>query len=629
MLTLPEVAQRFSARQQGAGFMARCPAHDDSKASLSISAGDDGKILLRCHAGCSFDAITQAASIKPTDLFPASTKVERRIVATYDYRDEAGELLYQSLRYDPKDFRQRDANKNWTTAGIRRVLYRLPEITATDTEQTIFVVEGEKDADQLAANGVLATTNVSGAGKWLPEYSDSLVGRNLVLIPDNDDPGRAHMQAAAKMSHGKAASVRVLALPGLPNKGDVSDWLNNGGTIEELLELADNAPLWKPSEPVEQYTAANDGAEQPHTKEPAIVYESVTLAELEHVPEPEYFIPGILERSQPGVIAGQFKSLKTTIAAELCYCLVTQKPFLGAYLPVRKFRVGMFSGESGPAQFSKLIKRIGEFHLDFNPWQHEGLITSFKQLPKIGHIEYMDALVRWIETNKLELCIIDPGYAAMSEVGDGAGNYYRVAKLLFQITELQQKTGCCILIAPHMTKAPKYDPPLLSDIQWSGFAEWAGQWILNGKRREWDDKTGQHWLWMVFGGRSGHATTIGLDVLEGKEEDDGGKVFQPEIIDRDEAFHACRDAVKQKKAHEHAADSFAATEAIRAAFRAAGPGDHIKSQILEATGLSPRGKAISAAWGNMLRVGEIKLNPDACQGGNNKACDGYSYHPKD
>jgi 5S rRNA maturation endonuclease (ribonuclease M5) len=238
----------------------------------SISVGDDHRVLIHCHAGCEYDAVIKTAGFSAADLSPERQNGERRIVSQYDYRDESGKLLYQSLRYEPKDFRQRapDGNGgwNWSTAGIRRVLYRLPEIAAADPEQTVFVVEGEKDADRLAAGGILATTNVGGASKstdkskWLPEYSESLRGRRVVILADNDEPGDAHAESVARSLRGKAASVHRLDLPHLPPKGDVSDWLNNGGNVEALIELADAAPTWVPkqkaSEPEPQPKAADE-----------------------------------------------------------------------------------------------------------------------------------------------------------------------------------------------------------------------------------------------------------------------------------------------------------------------------------------------------------------------------------
>lgn len=358
-----------------------------------------------------------------------------------------------------------------------------------------------------------------------------------------------------------------------------------------------------------------------------IVYQSLTLAELQHVDDPAYLIDGILEASQPGVIAGQYKSLKTTIALELAYSLTTGFPFLERF-PVNDIaRVGMFSGEAGPAQLRNSIRRIAKFHGDDSPWHNDRLILSCERLPKIGLQPYMDSLVRWIEQHNLNLAIIDPGYAALAAIGNSAGNYYMVADLLFQVTELQRQTGCVMLLAPHMTKAPKSDPPMLSDIQWSGFSEWAGQWLLLGKRREWNDQTGEHWLWLVAGGRSGHADTWGLDVREGRQDDPGGKVFEPSLVDKSEAFGVAADAITEQKQRQQTRqqeqEQENCEEAIRRAFGSLGGGWHIKAHIMDRTGKSDKGRGMKAAWAAMLRTAEIECQQGACKGGNNTPCDGY------
>jgi hypothetical protein len=174
-----------------------------------------------------------------------------RIVATYDYRDEAGNLLYQTVRYAPKDFRQRRPDRNggwlWNLDGVQRVLYRLPELCQAAPTDWVFVCEGEKDADRLAALGLTATTNPMGAGKWREEYADPLRGRRVGLLPDHDEPGRKHAaQVAASLTRHGAAEVKVLPLPGVPDKGDVSDWLAAGHTAGELLALAEGAATWTP-----------------------------------------------------------------------------------------------------------------------------------------------------------------------------------------------------------------------------------------------------------------------------------------------------------------------------------------------------------------------------------------------
>ncbi len=128
--------------------------------------------------------------------------------------------------------------------------YRLPELLAEPTRPVV-VVEGEKDADNLARIGVLATCNAGGAGKWTAEHAEFLRGRRVVIVPDNDDAGRNHAQQVARTLHGIAESVRMVELPGLPAKGDASDWIAAGGTKAELKRLADAAPEWTPTPALE------------------------------------------------------------------------------------------------------------------------------------------------------------------------------------------------------------------------------------------------------------------------------------------------------------------------------------------------------------------------------------------
>jgi hypothetical protein len=167
---------------------------------------------------------------------------QSHVVAEYDYRDEAGIMLYQVVRRVPKDFRQRRPDGKggwiWNLQGVHRVLYRLPELLAAPIAEPVFIVEGEKDCDRLRGLGLVATTNSGGAGKWKGEYREALRGRRVVLLPDNDEPGQQHMAAVRQSLAGVAASVTVVELPDLPPKGDVSDWIDAGGTAHRLLEMA-------------------------------------------------------------------------------------------------------------------------------------------------------------------------------------------------------------------------------------------------------------------------------------------------------------------------------------------------------------------------------------------------------
>jgi putative DNA primase/helicase len=169
-----------------------------------------------------------------------------RIVATYDYTDATGELIFQVCRFMPKDFRQRRPDGQggwvWKTAGMKLCLYRLPELlAAVAAGRTIYVAEGEKSVDLLRGLGLPATCSPGGAGKWRPHYSPALTGADVVLLPDNDEPGRDHAAKVAAALKGFAKTVRMLALPGLPEKGDAYDWIAAGGTRDALETLLPEA----------------------------------------------------------------------------------------------------------------------------------------------------------------------------------------------------------------------------------------------------------------------------------------------------------------------------------------------------------------------------------------------------
>lgn len=197
----------------------------------------------------------------------AKPKPRARIVETYDYCDENGELRYQVVRMEPKDFRQRKPEGDgwsWKVKGLDPLPYRLPDIIARP-KASILIVEGEKDADRLAAMGFVATCNSGGANKWRPELNQYFQRRNVIIIPDNDEPGRKHVDTVGAALSGVAESIRVVYLPGLAEKQDVSDWLDAGGTYDDLIAACKAAEQWRPrvteeaEQPPEEPAPANEG----------------------------------------------------------------------------------------------------------------------------------------------------------------------------------------------------------------------------------------------------------------------------------------------------------------------------------------------------------------------------------
>ena len=241
---LQNVLSRLAGvKRTRSGHDARCPAHDDKHASLSVSLGDDGRVLLHCHAGCVLLDICQAIGLRIGDLFPRNNSKSSRISAIYDYTDAGNNLLYQVVRFEPKSFRQRRPDGNggwiWRLNNTPRVLYRLSELNAATPESWVYIVEGEKDADRLASLGLIATTCPQGAGKWNRLSDDSVLhGKRAAIIADKDAAGRKHAADIALRLQNRAADIRVIELPGDGN--DVSDWFDAGGTTEKLLDIVEH-----------------------------------------------------------------------------------------------------------------------------------------------------------------------------------------------------------------------------------------------------------------------------------------------------------------------------------------------------------------------------------------------------
>lgn len=246
------------------GVMARCPSHDDNKHSLSVGRAKDGGVVLKCFAGCETEDVVKAMGLEMRDLFAVSKngrrngavakpavkeelapkkqsvedvpKIKPAIEKIYSYTDALGRELFQAIRLKPKDFRQRHRSENgwlWNMDGVERVLYRLPEVMKADV---VWIVEGEKDADNLASLGYTATTNVGGAKKWLDGYSSALKGKQIIICGDNDKPGQEHAQMVFDSVSEKAACVKLLQVP---NFKDISDFISSFNSTTEAKKAID------------------------------------------------------------------------------------------------------------------------------------------------------------------------------------------------------------------------------------------------------------------------------------------------------------------------------------------------------------------------------------------------------
>lgn len=236
-------------KRRGEHLDAKCPSHDDHVASFTADQRAD-KVLAKCHAGngCPTEAIVAALDLPMSALFdePIST-TKSEVSSTYPYTDAAGTVMYEVVRLVPKSFRLRRTDGRggwiWDMKGVERVPYRLPELLAgIEAGRLIVIAEGERDCDCLIREGFVATTNAGGAGKWPAAWNRYFNGASVVVLVDNDAPGRQHGEQVAAYLVNVAEVVKVIELPGLAEHGDVSDWFAAGGTAEELERVITEAP---------------------------------------------------------------------------------------------------------------------------------------------------------------------------------------------------------------------------------------------------------------------------------------------------------------------------------------------------------------------------------------------------
>jgi putative DNA primase/helicase len=257
-----DLAKALGGEVRGHQILAPGPGHSASDRSLSVKLDDRAPDGLVVHSFAGDDPITckdyvrekaGLGAFKPNGQGrkhrPTSSRPQGSVEAKYDYRDERGALLYQVIRLKPKDFRQRrpDGNGGWIYKldGVQRIPYRLPEILQYP-DGTVFVCEGEKDADRVASLGHCATTVASG--KWTDGCVQALAGRDIIILQDNDDAGEKKALTAAQALHSVAKTIRIVLLPDLPPGGDVSDWLDaDPERAGKLVDICFDAPEWTPA----------------------------------------------------------------------------------------------------------------------------------------------------------------------------------------------------------------------------------------------------------------------------------------------------------------------------------------------------------------------------------------------
>jgi hypothetical protein len=376
-------------------------------------------------------ALRAAVAQQQQDTTPAPQKA--RIVKTYDYTDTAGTLLYQVCRLEPKTFRQRRPDGKgawiWSLGEEKRVPYRLKELLEFP-DATVFVCEGEKDADRVAELGQCATTAASG--KWTANCVQALAGRDVCILEDNDDAGRKKAAEAAAALHGTAKTIRIVRLPDLPNKGDVSDWLDadhlNAG---RLVDICLAAPLWTPA-------AAETAAE---ANDIPGMGEWDTGDDTDLPPPRQWLLANQFCRKFLSGLLAPGATGKTALRTLQAMSLATGKALTGQHV-FKRCRVLMVSLEDDKDELQRRIA-AARLHYGIDPAELKGWLfcaapkgfklaeVNNKGARQIGILEKM--LRKTIEQRKPDLVMLDPFIKlhALEENDNGAMDF--VCDLLVQL----------------------------------------------------------------------------------------------------------------------------------------------------------------------------------------------------
>jgi hypothetical protein len=459
-ITPQDLARILGGEVSGRGVVAPGEGHskDDRSLSIKITKDNPDGFVVHSHSPKNDDLSSKdyvRERLRQAGYHTTNARAQsngrtqpRTIVATYAYHNEADELLFQVVRYktpdNPKNFIQRrpDGKSGWIYKlnDTRRVLYRLPElIEAVAQDRPIFVCEGEKAVDAAVKLGVPATCSPHGAGKWRDEYSPQLKGAIVVILPDNDEPGRKHVKQVAKALSGVAGSVKVLTLPGLPEGGDVYDWVQAGGTAEQLWQLVETKAVeWK-------LNAHKPEDWRAHT---------FTAAALRTMPFPEvsYVVPGIIPEGLT-ILAGRPKIGKSWAALDIAIGIASKRDVLGG-LKVNQGDVLYLALEDNPRRLQRrMTKLISPFG---GGWPDRlALTTKWNRLDKGG----VDDIEAWCKSvPEPRLAILDT-LAGVRPTRDNSQTLYDTDyKALLDVHRLANDRGMSAVALHHTRKMDADDP---------------------------------------------------------------------------------------------------------------------------------------------------------------------------
>jgi hypothetical protein len=349
----------------------------------------------------------------------------------------------------------------WTTKGVRRVLYRLPDVIASNV---VFVVEGEKNANDLSRalalyikrNGgfplgamtldhVAVTTNPGGATQWKPEYGFGryFIGKVVIKLGDNDGPGRLHDEAACKDIAPHALKVFTLELP-VGEGEDISDYLE-GNTVEDLLKLLPMRKEWTVPEP--KHAVVEESLEPR-----VLLVKPSQLVSSSSGDVGDWLVKGFIERGTRGLVVAPPKTGKSLLFLELVVCVANQLRFLGADVYHRPIKCAVISREDGPGMVHRRLKQLAAGHnLSGYEVDQNILVNTHEQSDrfKIDCAEDVEEMAQWLKMSGIEFCVIDVLNRLHDKQENSSDDMTRVMQ---RFDELAAKSGSQVCVIHHTNK---------------------------------------------------------------------------------------------------------------------------------------------------------------------------------
>lgn len=502
-MEITDLLSRLNGVKGGDGqWSARCPCrNDDNNPSLSV-AEENGRILMHCHrgSGCDVFKICESIGISVAEIMPDDPQPQKKsgltLVASYDYIDQDGQLLFQKLRYldenGKKTFRQRRPKDGggweYELAGTPRILYNLPAVlVAKENKQPILVVEGEKDVDTLTQLGITATTMPGGAGKWLDIHTEALSGATVDVIADNDEVGREH---ATKVTQALLDAGCDVASFVCPSAKDITDHLRAGGTITELVPLESSSPIPERDSRDDAIDAISDLlSSDAKSAEKLVRIRMIANGSAADMPLdqgrlvfwPEFIrekddnnfdwvIPGLLERSERVILVAAEGVGKTMLARQvsiLSSCGL--HPF--SFQPIKPVRTLFVDLENPERIIKRISRKIFIEAMKLSPTTEDPQAHLFMKPAGLNLLNAGDRalLEKRLEETKPELLCIGPLYKSFVDPGGRTSEAVAI-EIAKYFDDIRTAYKCALWIEHH---APLGSTMATRDLRPFGSAVWS------------------------------------------------------------------------------------------------------------------------------------------------------------